>query len=335
MDTNKYCFTGAVGTTTIMGTAASKAPQDVCGILRKNGYQNLYVTVRQDDSAFKRLIIKFIQLRKLFKSVPRGSTVLIQYPIYKFLFLPLIYLKGCKKRVLIHDLDSIRDKGKLNWVERQNLKSFDEIIVHTDEMKSLLSTFFKGKIYVLKCFDYLLQSDNNYTSKRKLEKSICFAGNINKSKYIASLIKNNPSVEFFLYGSMDVSLSFEGNYLYEGKFHPDKIGFLKGSWGLVWDGLSIESCSGTWGEYLKFIASHKVSLYIVAGLPLIVWSKSAMSKFVKENGLGIIVDSLNDLDKTISEVTISEYQLYLQNIEKLAPKLINGEMLGAVLNKMQ
>ena len=43
----------------------------------------------------------------------------------------------------------------------------------------------------------------------------------------------------------------KNKYEYKGVFKPDIIGHLEGSWGLVWDGDSTETRSGTWGSYLK------------------------------------------------------------------------------------
>lgn len=259
---------------------------------------------------------------------------MIQYPIYKYLFIPLFSLRKCRTQLLIHDLDSIRTKGKLSFIEKLNLRPFDDIIVHTEEMKKVLERYVNGKIHVLSCFDYLLKDYHYYGDRRVLSKEICFAGNIDKSFYLSSLINESKSLTFRLYGSWDKKINFTGNYTYEGKFHPDKVGFLKGSWGLVWDGNTIETCGGTWGDYLKIIASHKISLYIVAGLPLIVWNNSAMSSFVKKHKIGITVNSLFELEQKINSVTEDEYKLFVLNLNILAQKLTKGQMIENVINRI-
>ena len=136
MDINRFCLTGG-GNKIILGTAASKAPQDVCSILEKYGYKNLYLTVGQEQSAIKRMINKFIQLYKISRMIPNHSIILMQYPLYTFLFFTLPFYRRCiKKQLLIHDIDSIRINGKLSWLEKITLSQFDEIIVHTNEMKN-------------------------------------------------------------------------------------------------------------------------------------------------------------------------------------------------------
>ena len=98
----------------------------------------------------------------------KGVELFVQYPVYKFLFIPMLFFNKCKKkRLLIHDIDSVRVKGGLSWLERKNIASFDEVIVHTAEMRDFLRPYVKGKIYVLGCFDYLLSDYRDYTGGRK------------------------------------------------------------------------------------------------------------------------------------------------------------------------
>lgn len=94
----KYSITGAVGNNTIVGTAASKAPQDVCTILKEQGYVNLYLTVQQKDGGLNRLVSKFMQLYDFKKLVNWDDIeLLVQYPIYKFLFIPMLFLINARR----------------------------------------------------------------------------------------------------------------------------------------------------------------------------------------------------------------------------------------------
>lgn len=331
---NKICITGAVGQNTIVGTAASKAPQDVCNILKQYGYDNVYLTVLQSDNSLKRLCSKFIQLCRLAKHTKKDTIIFVQYPLYKFLFIPMLLFKSCaKKQLLIHDLDSIRVSGKLSLLEKMNINCFDEIIVHTTEMKTYLQPYIDKPFFVLNCFDYLLNNYVDYTTQRHLSKDICFAGNIAKSGYLSNFFvhKGFQDLSFYLYGKRNFDFELKANVFYEGVFHPDNVGFLKGSWGLVWDGNDIDTCSGTWGNYLRIIASHKISLYMVAGLPVIVWKQSAMAKFVKKMNIGITINSLADISTQIDSISDVEYNAYLSNLRKLADKLVKGEMTKGVL----
>ena len=99
------------------------------------------------------------------------------------------------------------------------------------------------------------------------------------------------------------------NETYFGSFLPDELpAALEGGFGLVWDGDSAETCSGVFGEYLRYNNSHKASLYLASGFPLVVWKQSALSHFVLEKGCGIAVESLHDLKETIDNLSDADYQ---------------------------
>ena len=118
---------------------------------------------------------------------------------------------------------------------------------------------------------------------------------------------------------------------YKCKFHPDNVSVLEGSWGLVWDGDSVDGCTGAMGEYLRYNASHKLSLYIVAELPVIVWKESAVAKYVEERGIGICVGSLREIRGRIDGMSDEEYGQMIVNIRKEAAELKRGAHLRAAL----
>lgn len=115
-------------------------------------------------------------------------------------------------------------------------------------------------------------------------------------------------------------------------FQGDHTGTIHGGWGLVWDGDSITTCDGVLGDYLRYNLPHKLSLYIAAGLPVIVWSQSAVADWVKENHLGLVVDSLEELPERIAAVTEAEHRDYIAHSRKMGNRLRNGEMLKARLS---
>ena len=126
----------------------------------------------------------------------------------------------------------------------------------------------------------------------------------------------------------------EKNIHYFGSFLPEELpGALRGSFGLVWDGESADTCTGVYGEYLKINNPHKTSLYLAAGHPVIVWSQSAMADFVRENQVGIAVDSLNEVKEAIDQVSGEEYELMCRRAEKLSQKLRAGAYLKTALEK--
>ena len=110
---------------------------------------------------------------------------------------------------------------------------------------------------------------------------------------------------------------------------------LEGSFGLVWDGTSVDSCLGLYGGYLKYNNPHKVSLYLTAMLPVIVWSNSAMADFVTKNKLGITVDKLEDISKKIAELTEEEYKEMINNAKNVSNSLKQGKYLSKAIEKLE
>lgn len=207
---------------------------------------------------------------------------------------------------VVHDVDSIRVGGNLSANERTVLSHFKELYVHTENMRAFFEPRLKKgiKYHVLDCFPYLAAPNEE---PRRLSKEVCFAGNLDK-KFLANFIRVERNIDFVLYGTWknNVADQYE-NVSYLGCFTSENVQHIKGSWGLVWDGDSMDTCSGTWGDYLKIIASHKFSMYLAAELPIIVWKQSAMADLVEQNHLGITINSLSELSECIAHIPIEEY----------------------------
>ena len=115
------------------------------------------------------------------------------------------------------------------------------------------------------------------------------------------------------------------NVHYCGSFMPEELPFvLKGSFGLVWDGPSSESCIETYGEYLRVNNPHKTSLYLASGIPVVVWSEAAIASFIKENNCGILVSNLSELPELLSKITVDEYELMKKSTEIIGERLRQG-----------
>ena len=98
---------------------------------------------------------------------------------------------------------------------------------------------------------------------------------------------------------------------------------------MVWDGNSIDSCSGDFGEYLQYNNPHKLSLYLASGIPVVIWDKAAESKFVKDNNLGLCVSSLHELQDKLNLITEQEFNEMVDNVEKQTDLLTHGKYTEA------
>ena len=332
--------------------AGNKARNDVEEIVKREGYQPLLLTV--DDwyqmGTLKAQQHKAKALAQAFSQLKSGDQLLIQFPMLHHSFFTTrlvrkIQRRGVKVNFIIHDLEALRyanldtvplkHKIRVHLQESSLLKTADGIIAHNPIMKSVLVD--KGiagnKIVSLGIFDYLIP---NFQEKTGLTKNlpIIVAGNLAQEKagYLYSL-PEEPA--YNLYGvGFDESRAL-ANETYFGSFLPDELpAALEGGFGLVWDGDSAETCSGVFGEYLRYNNSHKASLYLAAGFPLVVWKQSALSHFVLENSCGIAVESLHDLSQAIAQLDDKDYQDLLVNAKRIGQKIRNGSYLTNALNKI-
>ena len=183
------------------------------------------------------------------------------------------------------------------------------------------------KIRVLTTFDYLT---DDFVSSRSYSMDIVFAGNLSKSTFLRKMDSERfLDLHIMCYG-LPIEYQFK-KVCYMGKFSPENVSIIKGSWGLVWDGDSLDCCNGEMGNYLRYNSPHKLSLFIVALLPVIVWREQALSSYVKEKGIGIIIDSLYDLHDAVRNVTADEYKVMQENIKKEAELLRKGSHLSGML----
>ena len=185
----------------------------------------------------------------------------------------------------------------------------------------------------LEIFDYLIPNFEEKNVPQK-EEAIIIAGNLipTKSGYLYNL-PEQPA--YNLYGmGYDESRALK-NTTYFGSFMPDDLpAALEGSFGLVWDGDSSETCQGSYGNYLRFNNSHKASLYLASGFPVVVWKESALAHFILEKSCGIAVASLHDLEAALENLTEKEYADLSENARRIGKDLREGYYLRSALKKL-
>lgn len=324
--------------------AGNKARKDVVTIACQNGFSHIPLYKSGNNKVSIILSIASALFTVVVK-IKKGEVILLQYPyapnlVNRFLFSALYVvkkIKKCKLELIIHDIKGLRsDKlgtasGKKELeLEVQRFNIFDKVILHNEQMqKKLLDTGLKAPNEILGIFDYIYDGDRAKISKTN---TIIIAGNLSfeKCKYIYRLNELAP-LHFSLYGIGYANKNID-NVTYNGKFSPDElIDHLKGKYGLVWDGDSLETCTGAYGEYLKYNNPHKLSLYIAAGLPVIVWNQSALAKYVKEKGVGVVVSSLRNLNEELGTIDDKKYKMMKDSVEKERTDIIKGEHLRRLI----
>lgn len=321
--------------------AGSKAVQDVFDVAKKLGYEAEVIrTATSIDSLWgkiRRQALFFIDWFKIYFSITPNSLVLIQTPyhhkqlIRNWVLSKLKRDKKVKFISLVHDVEELRKSLYNNYYKNEfnfMLSIADSIIVHNDTMKAFFikKGIPENKLVSLKIFDYLM--DKEATSKNVIfERAISIAGNldINKSAYISQLGKLGIIVH--LYGpNFSYSLEQYEDIQYHGSFPASEIpNQLNSGFGLVWDGNSVDTCSGDFGEYLQYNNPHKLSLYLASGIPVVIWDKAAEADFVRKHNLGICVSSLSELKDKLEQISEKNYQEMIKNVANISTLLRYGE----------
>lgn len=297
------------------------------------------MTYPKEYGRFKRNIAVLKDYWLLLRRLKSYDEVVMQWGIasisIRLLYLILKY-KCNNLTILVHDINELRGITKYagmdysKWDIRFS-KIADKVILHSEPMKRFMVErgIKEEKIRILTAFDYL--TDDLPRSERKKTKKIVFAGNLSKSVFLSEISKAGLKLTMNCYGKWVDNLG--AGLEYKGSFTPDNVSVLDGSWGLVWDGETIDTCSGSMGEYQRYNAPHKLSLYIVAHLPVVIWKEAAMASYVMEKGLGICVSSLREVPAIIDAMTDDEYSDIVSNVKREAIVLRSGGHLKQCLEQ--
>jgi len=324
--------------------AGSKGRQDIITTAME---MEFHLVVIKDS--VKNLLVRnsqlFIGCLKLIFLINKNNYLLIHFPLgtrlsrlFSLYIKFILSLKKAYSICIIQDIQSLRvnvtqDLQKKIKEEISILNNFDFLIIHSKNMESFIRE--NGcikKSIIIGPFDYYYNGkEMEHVYSKNIR--IAFAGYLSKEKcgFLYKMPLINSSL--LLYGQ-----NFEGtdnpNIIYKGAFEPDKlIEKLEGEFGLVWDGDSADTCQGVLGNYEKYNSPHKFSLYIAAGMPVIVWSGAAIADYVSEKGIGLAVDSLYDVPEKLEKLTEEEYNLMLKKVDVLKTEFRTGNQLKTAIRK--
>lgn len=319
-----------------LNDAGSKARLDIEQTMDRLGFS----PAGRHHSVSKNKLCHFVRtlaiVLRMLTRVGRGDVLIVQYPAkYYSTVCRLAHLRGAKVVTLMHDLISLRIKHSSIQGEIDRLNKSDAVIGHNPTFCQWLCDHgyvgHDGKrvIEPLRIFDFLSDSRSpNRKSTWPLRK-VVYAGQLarRKNSFLYELGRYVEGYTLNVYGrGFDKSTAeCPEKFEIKGFMPPDKlISEAEGDFGLVWDGDSVDTCSGDWGEYLKVNTPHKISLYIRCGLPVIVWREAAMAGFIEENGIGFCIDSLRDIKGIYERLTREEYERMCDNVRRVSGLLSEG-----------
>lgn len=316
----------------------NKAKLDIDTLCERRGFKN--VATGSAGGKIGKFFQKLATAALLPFRLRKGDVLIIQYPYKKYYkhLCRAARWREARSVTLIHDLGSFRRHKLTPAGEVRRLSLTDSIIVHNASMRQWLKD--QGctvAMHDLDIFDYLSDAEPSAEPGAATSRAtILYAGGLGprKNRFLYDLDPLLGRCRMEVYGKGLEAGVADGwrNMSYKGFVASDSfISGARGDWGLVWDGDSVDECNGEWGDYLRYNNPHKTSFYLRAGLPVILWDKSAMAPFVTGSGLGIAVGSLRELDTRLGSMTAAEYAGYKEAAMRIKDELNAGHYFDRAL----
>lgn len=323
--------------------AGSKAKTDNEQTLDELGACNLGLRQSSGHGSIMRFLLNLAGVVKYLFCVRRGDIILLQYPMKKyFTFVCRVArLRGARTVALIHDLGSFRSARISIRKEIDRLQQADCIIASNETMAGWLKDHGLQKpLECLGLFDYrsnVVRQDTT-ESLPTGEPVVVYAGALTvwKSTYMLQMNDMVESYRLHIYGNAEKLPGLTGGPRVElmGFMAADEfIAHVEGDFGLVWDSNSLDTCEGRCGDYLRWNSPHKVSFYLRAGLPVIVWREAAVAPIVEQEGIGVCIDSIRELNGLLARLTAEERAAMRRNVARVSQRLATGCYLREALQR--
>lgn len=297
-----------------MPIGADKAKQDFAAIAEKHAYHPLII-----DRASQTVDLNLIQ---------KNDLLIHQYPSYlgdawELDFLQNVQRIGARFGLMIHDFEPLRILDqRSNTAAWQLLAAADFLVVHNSAMAAVMLKA-NSTVFQLGLFDYL--TDTNSSTSR-LPETLAYAGSLTKASWLKDYSLNLP-LEVFGRVPRKWSLANKDQVNFHEALGPEIIAqSLESHWGLVWD---TNTKKAGYQNYEKINSPHKLSLYLAADIPVIVWQQAAIAEIVLQNHIGITIDNLHDISEQIKNAEIDFHKL-----KHFSNKIRSGYFTTTVLEKI-
>ena len=323
--------------------AGNKAKTDIERTLRGLGARNLGLRTTFYDNKVVAFLLNLVGIVKMMFCIRKGDRLVLQYPVKKYFSFICRVAQWRKAQiiVIIHDLMSHHRKRVTLETELSRLSKGDVIIASNEKMQQWLAAQgLQRPMTALGLFDYLdnvpHESHKTHESHEPHAWSLVYAGALvmRKNSYLLELANKAEHFDLHIYGNADGLPGIDkAPHAVCYPFTPadEFIRNADGDFGLVWDGDSLETCQGDFGEYLRYNSPHKVSFYLRAGLPVIIWREAAVASIIEQEGIGITITSIAELEQRLQTLTTEELEAMRQNVARVSQRLVSGQYFQKAL----
>ena len=324
--------------------SGNKAKTDNERTLRELNAHNLGLPTTYYDSKIITFFFDLAGIIKMMFTIKSNDVIVLQYPVKKYFSFICKYahLHNAKVIALIHDLGSMRRKKLTIEKEISRLMHADHVIASNETMATWLKDHgYSKSLNSLGLFDYRSISTSKEHICDNNRYSLVYAGAlaIRKNAFLLKMQDIIKGYKLNIYGNRNGLPGLEDSdniQVHDFMKSEEFITGVDGDFGFVWDGDSLDTCSGSFGEYLRWNSPHKVSFYLRAGLPIIVWKEAAIAPIIKSEGIGICISNIAELNYILQSITVEEMQKMRENVSRVSKDLSNGAFLNkAVYNGIQ
>ena len=323
--------------------AGNKAKTDIERTLKGLGARNLGLRTTFYDNKVVAFLLNLVGIVKMMFCIRKGDRLVLQYPVKKYFsfICRVAHWRKAQIIVIIHDLMSLHRKRVTLETELSRLSKGDVIIASNEKMQEWLAAQgLQRPMTALGLFDYLdnvpHEPHKTHESHEPHAWSLVYAGALvmRKNSYLLELANKAEHFDLHIYGNADGLLGIDkAPHAVCYPFTPadEFIRNADGDFGLVWDGDSLETCQGDFGEYLRYNSPHKVSFYLRAGLPVIIWRKAAVASIIEQEGIGITIASIAELEQRLQTLTKEELEQMRKNVARVSARLASGQYFQEAL----
>ena len=248
------------------------------------------------------------RLDGILASVSIGDVVIFQTPTWNGIefereFLSKLKLLNVKIIIFVHDVIPLMFKANeflmQDYINLYNMA--DSIILPSEAMKEKLlqNGLNVKKIIFQRMWDHPHDLDLH---EPIFKKEIYFAGNLSRFPELKTWEGTVPLTVF----SNEEQLSLS-NQVHIAGWKTDEEMLLelsKGGFGLVWTTHQNEEQNI---DYYSMNVSYKLSTYLAAGIPVIIPATLSNSDFIVEQGLGFVVDNLEEASHLVEQLSEEAY----------------------------
>lgn len=252
------------------------------------------------------------------ENIQKNDVVMVTYPTfystipsrlnYELNLVNKFKRKEVKLIGLVGDSMVLREESEFIDNEIKVLNQFDVLVVPNERMKIEFVNLGILTPVVIQGLYPIASNIKNKNIIKELTIKIIYAGNLDKAEFLEEIdLKKGTFID--VYGSAkyvdrlkNPGIKYHGSLEFNEleKVLADFNGF-----GIVWDGPS-QPIKTALGRYTKFNYPYKASQYLSHGIPLIVWSGSAMASFVIENNLGVVLANMEQLEDKLLGLSSQE-----------------------------